>query len=82
MSITDARGITITPNCVVAYFKSGRYSERLVAKVIEVRKKVKISEIDHLYGNSYEREHAPRWVEGSSCLVIEKLPYHPKRLNT
>lgn len=81
-SVRDARGAEIKPGDVVVYVSGGRYVSRLTGRVAEVRKRVRLDRVDML-GRPYDGgKEERRWIEPSSCFVVEWLPEVDDRLNT
>lgn len=83
-NVMDARGALIKAGDTVTYFSGGRYTQIMTARVVEVRVRVKIGDIDRL------SRHLPWvsdpdktvWADSSSLIVVTDLPVVAGRLNT
>lgn len=86
MPAYDARGHEIQVGDIAVYVSGGRYTERWVVRVSEVRTKVQVDRVDKLGGTYKDTEPTgwplPGWLNGHSLFVVESLPAIPSRLNT
>ena len=89
---TDARGAEINPGDIAIYVSAGRYTERIVVRVERTTDtRVWIDRLDPLDSRkpfedtekpSRDYRNESRWVNASSCFVVERLPFVEDRLNT
>jgi hypothetical protein len=81
--VKDARGALITAGDTVTYFSGGRYTQIMTAKVIEVRVRVKLGDIDSLGSQSWGKNlNREKWADSTSLIVVNDLPVVAGRLNT
>lgn len=82
-NVKDARGALIAAGDTVTYFSGGRYTEIMTAKVVEIRVKVKIGDIDRLNRQSWGNDPDKTvWADSTSLIVVDSLPVVAGRLNT
>ena len=86
MTAYDARGHEIQVGDIAVYVSGGRYTDRWVVRVSEVRSKVRVDRVDMLHGVYRDAEptdsQAPGWLNGHALFVVDSLPVIPSRLNT
>ncbi|WNN93685.1 hypothetical protein SEA_CALLINALLBARBZ_35 [Arthrobacter phage CallinAllBarbz] len=81
MSARDARGVEIQTGDVVVYTTGGRNWRRVIGRVVDIKTKVRVAEIDFLSKARYSWDNSAYWAASTSCVVV-KLPYVEGRLNT